>query len=135
SAAGQALGEEAMAEGAVLLKNDNNALPLNAQERKVSLCGIGSGDPVYGGTGSGAVDASTAPTFKSALERNGNFSVTDTLWNWYSAEEQAGYKRVMRETGPGVTGVKVIGEAPWSEVEAANGASFAQFGDAAIVVI
>ena len=134
-AAGQALGEEAMAEGAVLLKNDNNALPLTEQERNVSLFGIGSVDPVYGGTGSGAVDASTAPTFKSALERNGNFSVNDTLWNWYSAEEQAGYKRVMGETGPGVTGVKVIGEAPWDEVEAANGASFAQFGDAAIVVI
>ena len=134
-AAGQVLGEEAMAEGAVLLKNDNNALPLTEQERNVSLFGIGSVDPVYGGTGSGAVDASTAPTFKSALERNGNFSVNETLWNWYSAEEQAGYKRVMGETGPGVTGVKVIGEAPWNEVEAANGASFAQYGDAAIVVI
>ena len=134
-AAGQALGEEAMAEGAVLLKNENDALPLTGAERNVSLFGIGSVDPVYGGTGSGAVDASTAPTFKSALERNGNFAVNDTLWNWYSAEEQAGYKRVMGETGPGVTGVKVIGEAPWSEVEAANGASFAQFGDAAIVVI
>ena len=134
-AAGQVLGEEAMAEGAVLLKNDNNALPLTEQERNVSLFGIGSVDPVYGGTGSGAVDASTAPTFKSALERNGNFAVNETLWNWYSAEEQTGYKRVMGETGPGVTGVKVIGEAPWSEVEAANGASFAQYGDAAIVVI
>ena len=134
-AAGQVLGEQAMAEGAVLLKNDNNALPLTEGERKVSLFGMGSVDPVYGGTGSGSVDASTAPTFKVALERGGNFTVNETLWNWYSAEEQAGYKRVMGATGPGVTGVKVVGEAPWSEVEAANSASFAQYGDAAIVVL
>ena len=52
-AAGQALGEEAMAEGAVLLKNENDALPLTGAERNVSLFGIGSVDPVYGGTGSG----------------------------------------------------------------------------------
>lgn len=61
--------------------------------------------------------------------------MNETLWNWYSAPEQEGYKRVMGDTGPGVTGVKVIGEAPWQEVEAAAGDSFSQYGDAAIVVI
>lgn len=134
-AAGQDLGEQAMAEGAVLLKNADNALPLTAGERSVSLFGIGSVDPVYGGTGSGSVDVSAAPSFKAALERGNNFKVNDTLWDWYAAEEQAVYKRVMGDTGPGVKGVKVIGEAPWQKVEAAAGSSFAQFGDAAIVVI
>lgn len=133
--AGRVLGEQAMAEGIVLLKNDNNALPLTTAERKVSLFGIGSVDPVYGGTGSGAVDASTAPTFKSAFERDDNFEVNEGLWNWYSSEDQAGYKRVMGETGRGVKGVKVIGEAPWSEVKSANGTSFAAYGDAVVVVI
>mgnify|MGYP002508702686 CR=1 FL=1 len=34
-------------EGAVLLKNDNNALPLNASERKVSLFGSHSANIIY----------------------------------------------------------------------------------------
>lgn len=134
-AAGREMGELAMAEGAVLLKNENGALPLSADERDVTLFGIGSVDPVYGGTGSGAVDTATAPTFKSAMERGGLFRVNNVLWDWYNAEEQADYKRVMGDTGPGVKGVKVVGEAPWAEVQAAAGNSFAQFGDAAIVVL
>ncbi len=132
--AGMKLGELAMAEGAVLLKNEN-ALPIAASARKISLFGVGAVDPVYGGTGSGSVDASTAPNFKSALERNGNFEVNEVLWDWYQAEEQAGYKRELGATGPGVKGVKVMGEAPWNEVKSANEKSFAAYGDAAIVVI
>ena len=132
---GRVLGEQAMEEGAVLLKNDNNALPLTEQERSVTFFGIGSVDPVYGGTGSGAVDTANAPTFRTAFERNELFTVNPTLWDWYAADEQAQYKRVMGQTGPGVNGVKVIGEAPWDEVVVAGGSSFAQYGDAAIVVL
>ena len=132
---GRTLGETAMAEGTVLLRNENGALPMASDKRKVTLFGIGSVDPVYGGTGSGSVDASSAPTFKDALERNGNFTVNETLWNWYAAEEQQGYKRTMGDTGPGVKGVKVMGEAPFAEVEAVAGNTFAEYGDAAIVVI
>jgi len=43
------------AEGAALLKNENNALPL-ASGAKVSLFGHGSVDLMYGGTGSGSVE-------------------------------------------------------------------------------
>ncbi|WP_407271890.1 glycoside hydrolase family 3 C-terminal domain-containing protein [Radiobacillus sp. PE A8.2] len=133
--AGQELVEKVMGEGAVLLKNQNNALPLNSDERSVSLFSISSVDPAYGGSGSGHVDASSAPTFKQAFERENLLDVNDTLWDWYSASEQAQYKRQSGSTGPGVTGIKVIGEAPWSEVDEANGSSFTQFGDAAIVVL
>ena len=132
---GRELAERAMAEGAVLLKNENSALPLTSSERSVTLFGIGSVDPVYGGTGSGAVDTASAPTLRTAMERNGLFTVNPTLWDWYSSDEQAQYKRVMGDTGPGVKGVKVIGEAPWSAVSAAAGTSLAQYGDAAVVVI
>lgn len=55
------------AEGAALLKNENNALPL-ASGAKVSLFGHGSVDLMYGGTGSGSVDTSKAPNLKQALE-------------------------------------------------------------------
>ncbi|MBQ1347946.1 MAG: glycoside hydrolase family 3 C-terminal domain-containing protein, partial [Aeriscardovia sp.] len=131
---GRILGEEAMAEGAVLLKNEG-ALPLSEGERKVSFFSISSVDPVYGGTGSGNVDVATAPTYKAAFERDDLFSVNPTLWDWYSAPEQEGYRRQVGDTGPGVKGAKVIGEAPWEAVKEANEASFAEYGDAAIVVL
>ena len=135
--AGQALGEEVMGEGVVLLRNSTvngeAALPLKEGSRKVSFFGMGAVDPVYGGTGSGAVDTSKAPTFKSAFERNGLFEVNASLWDWYAAQTQ--YKRVMGSTGAGVTGIKVMGEAPWNEVDAALGTTYQQYGDAAIVVL
>ncbi len=132
---GRQLGEGAMAEGVVLLKNKDGALPLGSGERSISLFGISTIDPVYGGTGSGNVDVSTAPSYKTAFERNGNFQVNNTLWDWYSAPEQEGYKRAVGDTGPGVKGAKVIGEAPWATVKSANGSTFAQYGDAAVVVL
>lgn len=54
------------AEGAALLKNENQALPLS-NGAKVSLFGFGSANLMYGGTGSGAVDTKSAPTLKDAL--------------------------------------------------------------------
>ena len=59
-AAGEAKVREVEGEGMVLLKNENAALPLPAGS-KVSLIGVTAVDPVYGGTGSGAVDADGAP--------------------------------------------------------------------------
>ena len=134
---GRALGEEVMEEGVVLLKNDDvdgdPALPLKEGARNVTLFGVGAVDPVYGGTGSGAVDTATAPTFKAALERDNLFSVNSTVWDWYNAHPE--YKRVLGSTGAGTSGVTTIGEAPWAEVDAAMGTSYQQFGNAAIVVL
>ena len=134
-AAGREKAEEAMAEGIVLLRNENNALPLGSGERKISLFGVSAVDPVYGGTGSGNVDTSAAPTWRDAFERGGAFQVNGGLWDWYGAAEQEGYRRTTGSTGPGVTGAKSIGEAPWSAVKGANGSTFAQYGDAAVVII
>ena len=61
-------------EGIVLLKNENSCLPLItniSNKAKVSLFGVGSRDFIYGGTGSGSVDTSIAPTLKSSLEASG----------------------------------------------------------------
>ncbi len=132
--AGNALGERAMGEGAVLLKNENNALPLKSGSRKVTLFGVASVDPVYGGTGSGSVEVSSAPTWKSALEKSG-FEVNSTLWDWYNTGAGHKYLRKTGSTGNGVTGIKVIGEAPWSEVDAACGSTLEQYGNAAIVTL
>jgi beta-glucosidase len=58
------LSRNAAADGMVLLKNDNSALPLS-KGQKVALFGIGSYKPVIGGTGSGAV----VVAYTVALER------------------------------------------------------------------
>ena len=69
------------AEGATLLENKNNTLPLMNQAR-VSLFSTSSVNMVYGGTGSGNVDSSKAPTLKQALESS-SFVVNDVLWDFY----------------------------------------------------
>ena len=125
--------EDAEAEGIVLLKNNNNALPLTKESRNVSLLSISSVDPAYGGTGSGNVDTSTAPTLKEAFERNSLFKVNPVLWNYYSSHPE--YKRKFVSTGQGVKGIGYMGEAPWSDVKANTESSFKQYGDAAIVVL
>ena len=60
-------------EGQVLLKNENGALPLSADERNVTFLGIGSEDYVRGGGGSGA---STGTSYKL---------------DWYQGFEQEGF--------------------------------------------
>ena len=124
------------AEGAALLMNNNSALPL-ASGAKVSLFARGSVDLMYGGTGSGAVDTSSAPTLKDALEAQG-IEVNQTLWDWYRSEDIASkYSRVTPDAISDALGANSqygVNEAPWSEVESANASSFAEYGDAAIVV-
>lgn len=125
--------EEVMGEGAVLLKNDNRALPLD-KGSEVSLFSLNSVDPVYGGTGSGNVDTSTAPTLKQAFERNGNMVVNGTLWDYYSSVNNigSGYKR---ETASGV--VTKNGDVDWNTLMGASGVdgSLSTYGDAAIFVL
>ena len=55
--AGHSKATEVLEEGAVLLKNENGALPLS-KGSKVSLLGVTAYDPVYGGTGSGFLQIS-----------------------------------------------------------------------------
>ena len=81
AAAADLVCESVVANGAVLLLNRNNALPLSGNE-KVSLLGTSSARFVYGGTGSGGMDTSKAMTLKDALEQDG-FTVNPTLWAFY----------------------------------------------------
>lgn len=124
---GVSLAERIEAEGAVLLKNDNNCLPLNTQtEGKVSVFGVASVDPAYGGEGSAAAANPLDPVdVKEGLEGAG-FTVNTALYNFYNKNKNAyvssGYK---------------INDAHWNDVITGNGveASFEQYGDAAIVIL
>jgi beta-glucosidase len=122
-------------EGAVLLKNDNNALPL-AEGASISTFGRASVDLVYGGTGSGRVDVSTAPTLTSALTAQG-INVNTELNDWYTSVADK-YSRVLAGEISDNTAANTefkVNEAPWSEVVSGAGDSFAAYGDAAVVVI
>lgn len=76
------LAETIEGEGAVLLRNEDDALPL-AGGAKINLLGYRAYDPVYGGTGSGMTDASSAITLKRGLEDAG-FEVNDAVESVYT---------------------------------------------------
>lgn len=117
------------AEGAALLMNENSALPLG-DGAKVSLFSSSSVNLVYGGTGSGNIDASTADNLKSALEKSG-ISVNETLWDFYT---QGPGKDYVRDSG-GFTSSAAVGEVPWSVYSDEVKGSVSGYGDAAIVVL
>ena len=80
------LGVRIEGEGMVLLKNENQALPLSDDE-KVSLLFMGSTQFNYSASGSGGMDASTYPTLREVMEQN--YEVNDTLWRFYTEGEGA----------------------------------------------
>lgn len=73
-------------EGAVLLKNENNALPLN-EGAKVNLYSSSSVNFVYSGGGSSYAKRSPFVSLKDGLEQN-DFKVNQNLWNWYNDNRQ-----------------------------------------------
>ncbi|MDO4285039.1 MAG: glycoside hydrolase family 3 C-terminal domain-containing protein [Eubacteriales bacterium] len=85
------LAREAAAEGFVLLKNGNGALPL--QNREIALYGMGARKTVKGGLGSGSVEERYSVNIEEGLE-NAGFTVTTKRWlDDYDAE----YERTYRE--------------------------------------
>lgn len=116
-------------EGFVLLKNDNQALPME-NGGNVTLFGVSSASILYGGGGSGAVDTSTAPTLKTALESAG-FSVNPTMWDFYTTGAAADIRMDVADMAG--TGRYVIHEAAPALFGSAEESSFAEYGDAAIV--
>ena len=133
NARGDALCYLVEAEGAALLMN-NGALPL-AEGAKVSTLSSSSVNMVYGGTGSGNVDASQADDLKTALEKSG-FTVNPTLWDFYKTGPGAAYNRNASSGESAVlAGQSNIAEVPVDIYTQDVKDSFAQYGDAAIITI
>ncbi len=87
---GQELGEQIQEEGTVLVKNDNNTLPLSSTVNRVNVFGWAATDWVISGSGSGQVKNDTAVTFLDALESYGieyNTELTTMYENFYSSRE------------------------------------------------
>ena len=119
-AAGEAKVREVEGEGIVLLKNEGGVLPL-AEGSKVSLVGVTVMDPVYGGTGSGAVDADGAPNYYDVLTGAGYDVVDKTLLDYYVENEA---KRNAHE----------IGELRWKKVTKNSDDTIGQGEDVIFVV-
>ena len=150
---------EEVEEGAVLLKNENHALPL-AKGSNVSLFGGASAYPLYGASGSGGINTAEALDFYQAFEgyhyeedmpkadgvKKGDayLNVNKTLYDYYKAKCKEPAKdwsgKVTGEDNPysalaSISEVRV-GEVPWTEVNnAANTGDLTAYGDAAIFVI
>lgn len=69
-------------EGAVLLKNENDALPLT-KGAKINLYSSSSVNYIYSGGGSSFAKKSEFISLKDGLEQS-DFKVNEELWNWYS---------------------------------------------------
>ena len=119
-AAGEAKVREVEGEGIVLLKNDNNVLPLK-EGSDVALVGVTILDPVYGGTGSGAVDANGAANYYDVMTQAGYNVVDKELLDYYVDKEA---KRNAHE----------IGEIKWSKVKKNNGDTIGNGEDVIFVV-
>lgn len=94
-------------EGLVLLKNDNNALPLS-EEEKVSCFLTGSVSFNYATSGSSKADTEGYTDFKTALE-NAGLEVNADLWNFYKQQVAAKKGRTMSAD------IYLIDEVPYTE--------------------
>ena len=121
-AAGLAKVREVENEGAVLLKNDGDTLPLSGKE--VSLFGATAISPVYGGTGSGAVSSADAPTYQQVFTEAGYTVVNKDLLDWYVSEEYG------RDFDPGN-----INEPSWKQIQKSDAVDSFGKGEVAIFVI
>jgi len=133
--ASEDLVREIASEGFVLTKN-NGALPL-AAPGAVTLLGRNAADPIYGGAGSGAVDTSEATSIHDGMEMAG-FEVNDTVYGELEAFAASNVR--FEIIPPWLLGEDAqtnfrIGEMPVAEYTDAALDSFAEYGDAAIVVV
>ena len=124
---------EVESEGAVLLMNEDDALPL-AEGAKVTLFSGSSVNLVYGGTGSGNVDADYAVDLREGLESVG-IEVNETMWDFYETGDGAEYAREDTTTNTALSVDDAVSEVPWDVYTDDVLASVEDYGDAAIVVL
>ncbi len=115
--------EEAVEQGSVLFKNDNDALPLKENERKVTLLGQGSKNLfMRSGAGGAAPNSNLVVKLDKAFEDNG-FEVNHTVFDAYSSLSNSNM------TSPSTT----VEHSFSGFYTQAMKDSFAEYGDAAII--
>lgn len=152
--------EQIEGEGLVLLKNDNNVLPLSENGQavskdnpaKVTLFGRTSVDPIYTGSGS-ATTQNARVDYRTAFEKD-NIKVNDTMYNFYKDHPKTKQDRSVKMMTPmgektvqykgrgfvSAAGIAEfvsdpIAEVPAKDFTSALPSSFKNYNDAAIVVL
>lgn len=97
---------EAAANGAVLLWNNDKALPLTNKTETVNFYGGRSVNWLYVTDGSGGTRMSEHPTVRAAFEAQG-YTVNDALWTWYQSHSYG-------------TGTGTISETTWDSAIESN---------------
>lgn len=119
--------EDVESEGLVLLKNENNALPLSGTE-KVSCFLTGSVSFNYATSGSSGADTKGYTDLKTALT-NEKFFVNEKLWNFYTdkikAEEGGRYKQGT---------IYVINEIPYDDYSDEVKDTFSEYSTAIVTI-
>ncbi len=134
--AGDALNLEIAKEGFTLLVNNNDALPLEEQERKVSVFGKNSVDLVLSGSGSGKVNDEEAKTIFDGLADAG-ISYNPELVSFYESADSGKGRSDNPATADQSSAAPTldIGETPISSYPDSLIDSYKEYSDAAIVVI
>lgn len=123
-------------EGIVLLKNENDVLPLSADGARVSVFGKNSVNIVYSGSGSGSSSSgATQKTLYESLDAAG-ISYNETLKSFY---ENSGKSGSGRPGNPAMTSGQRLpgfetGETQMDSYTSDVTSSYADYQDAAIVV-
>ncbi len=133
---GQKVVESVVANGAVLLMNKDNALPLKSGD-KITLASINSSKFVYGGTGSGGMNTDGVDSLKDALEKDG-FEVNPTMWSFYTEGAGKEYGRILASGSLNnyifENSEFKVNEVPVSKYSSNEWDSIKNYGDAAVVV-
>ncbi|VEU80232.1 glycoside hydrolase family 3 protein [Haploplasma axanthum] len=126
------LNEEIASEGFVLLKNDQQALPLS-KGSKVSVFGKNSVNLVYGGSGSGGSSSSDTVGIYDALKNSG-FDVNPTLKSFYESNASGNGRDKSPAMGTILSGF-TIGETPLTSYTNEVKNSYSNYNDAALIVL
>ncbi len=130
----QAVNRRVAEEGFVLLKNEDAALPLK-KGAKISVFGKNSANLSYGGSGSGGFDTSGYRDLFDSLDAAG-FTVNPELKKFYeSSASGAGRSANSSDLDSGDNQRIKVGETPQSSYTDKVKKSYADYDDAALVVI
>ena len=130
------LNEEIVSEGVVLLKNEDDALPIatsSGSKAKISVFGKNSADVVLGGSGSGGGNSAGSISLYDGL-RDANFELNPKLTKFYEGSQSGSGRQASPAIGAKVTGL-AIGETPLDKYTSEIKDSYDEYNDAAIIVI
>jgi beta-glucosidase len=121
---------QAASEGMVLLKNNDSALPLSGEIKKIAAFGNSSYDIITGGTGSGDVNEAYSVALVEGLQ-NAGYVVEENLQNLYEAYLKTAKAGRQRSRG------FMMGSVPISELSINSDIvnSIVNLTDAAIITI